>query len=358
MKPDEAWKNLQQYLDAAKKRQVSDLSSDAIVDFGPLSFLRNEDSSQDAGTETDKESVIRRVLALGDESTLWGSSLSFCVTSGPCITHISSPVSRARIHRSMTSSGYFVVTPRYIGFWSKTFAHSSIRYRLPMSTVKEVNPVHFKVLCHNRLSLSLEGQNDLLFDFKTAELRDRAVEIINAALETQRSRAFRGLSLSDTSTSSTLMESALSSGSTLSGSSTPTSTSNDSASYEPHTPVRSATSIFSPLSRTMATVLTEHLPVNLRSMLPKAINIPHNVLFTERVMHFVCLTIGSRGDVQPYIALGLGLKQQGHRVTIVTHEEYKEWVVGFGIEHRTAGGDPGALMKLSVENKVAHLLPP
>lgn len=56
--------------------------------------------------------------------------------------------------------------------------------------------------------------------------------------------------------------------------------------------------------------------------------------------------------MQPYIALGLGLQKEGHRVTIVTHAEYKEWVEGFGIAHRTAGGDPGALMKLSVEHKV------
>jgi sterol 3beta-glucosyltransferase len=70
--------------------------------------------------------------------------------------------------------------------------------------------------------------------------------------------------------------------------------------------------------------------------------------------HFVCLTIGSRGDVQPYIALGRGLQKEGHKVTIVTHEEYKEWVTGFGIDHRTAGGDPGELMKLSVENKVSR----
>lgn len=68
--------------------------------------------------------------------------------------------------------------------------------------------------------------------------------------------------------------------------------------------------------------------------------------------HFVCLTIGSRGDVQPYIALGLGLKEEGHRVTIVTHAEYKPWIEGFGLQHRPAGGDPGELMKLSVENKV------
>ena len=42
----------------------------------------------------------------------------------------------------------------------------------------------------------------------------------------------------------------------------------------------------------------------------------------------------------------------GHRVTIVTHEEYKKWIEGWGIGHRTAGGDPGALMKLNVEHKV------
>lgn len=59
--------------------------------------------------------------------------------------------------------------------------------------------------------------------------------------------------------------------------------------------------------------------------------------------------------MQPYIALGLGLKKEGHRVTIATHEEYKSWIEGFGIEHRTTGGDPGALMKLSVEHRVCML---
>jgi sterol 3beta-glucosyltransferase len=93
----------------------------------------------------------------------------------------------------------------------------------------------------------------------------------------------------------------------------------------------------------------------IRALFPKAINVPNEVLLPMPSRHFVCLTIGSRGDVQPYIALGKGLQKEGHRVTIVTHEEYKEWVTGFGIDHRTAGGDPGALMKLSVENKVRSI---
>lgn len=65
---------------------------------------------------------------------------------------------------------------------------------------------------------------------------------------------------------------------------------------------------------------------------------------------FCLLTIGSRGDVQPYIALALGLMKDGHQVAIVTHDDFKEWVEGYGIEHRQAGGDPAALMKLSVDH--------
>lgn len=41
------------------------------------------------------------------------------------------------------------------------------------------------------------------------------------------------------------------------------------------------------------------------------------VMITNCVFGF--RTIGSRGDVQPYIALGLGLLKDGHKVMIVTH---------------------------------------
>ncbi|WVR07540.1 hypothetical protein IAU60_004582 [Kwoniella sp. DSM 27419] len=44
---------------------------------------------------------------------------------------------------------------------------------------------------------------------------------------------------------------------------------------------------------------------------------------------FALLTIGSRGDVQPYIALGLRLLQDGHRVIIVTHGFFKESLGSF-----------------------------
>ncbi|CAH7676336.1 expressed protein [Phakopsora pachyrhizi] len=67
-------------------------------------------------------------------------------------------------------------------------------------------------------------------------------------------------------------------------------------------------------------------------------------------MKITCMTIGSRGDVQPYISLARRLMQDGHTVTIASHPEYRTWVESFGILYKEVGGDPGALMKLSVDH--------
>lgn len=37
-------------------------------------------------------------------------------------------------------------------------------------------------------------------------------------------------------------------------------------------------------------------------------------------MHIVIATVGTRGDAQPYVALGKVLSARGHRVTLATHE--------------------------------------
>jgi sterol 3beta-glucosyltransferase len=51
------------------------------------------------------------------------------------------------------------------------------------------------------------------------------------------------------------------------------------------------------------------------------------------------LTLGTRGDVQPYIALGLGLKVTGHEVTIATLDEFKPLVNQYGLLHDSLRGD-------------------
>ena len=67
-------------------------------------------------------------------------------------------------------------------------------------------------------------------------------------------------------------------------------------------------------------------------------------------MKITCLTIGSRGDVQPYIALCKGLLADGHSVRIATHAEFKDWVEGHGIEFAPVEGDPAELMRICIQN--------
>jgi UDP:flavonoid glycosyltransferase YjiC (YdhE family) len=47
-------------------------------------------------------------------------------------------------------------------------------------------------------------------------------------------------------------------------------------------------------------------------------------------MHITILAIGSRGDVQPLLALGLGLKEAGHEVEIMAGINFQDWVKSHG----------------------------
>jgi sterol 3beta-glucosyltransferase len=51
-------------------------------------------------------------------------------------------------------------------------------------------------------------------------------------------------------------------------------------------------------------------------------------------------TFGTRGDVQPYIALGKGLKQAGHEVSIVSHQIFKSFVEEHDLDFYPIDLDP------------------
>jgi len=51
-------------------------------------------------------------------------------------------------------------------------------------------------------------------------------------------------------------------------------------------------------------------------------------------------TFGSRGDIQPYIALSLGLQQAGHTVRIVTHQIFESFVKEHGLDFHPLQVDP------------------
>jgi len=46
----------------------------------------------------------------------------------------------------------------------------------------------------------------------------------------------------------------------------------------------------------------------------------------------VLTTLGSLGDLHPYLALGIGLRARGHRVALATHEYYRAKIASEGIE--------------------------
>ena len=56
------------------------------------------------------------------------------------------------------------------------------------------------------------------------------------------------------------------------------------------------------------------------------------------------------GDVQPYVALGKRLKQDGHRIRIASHENFRSFVNDNGLEFYGIGGDPHELMSYMVKN--------
>jgi len=62
-------------------------------------------------------------------------------------------------------------------------------------------------------------------------------------------------------------------------------------------------------------------------------------------MHITLLTVGTRGDVQPYVALGGGLRHAGYDVRIATHEAFEELVLGNGLEFAPLTVDIQAVMR-------------
>ena len=68
-------------------------------------------------------------------------------------------------------------------------------------------------------------------------------------------------------------------------------------------------------------------------------------------MNIVIQIVGSRGDVQPFVALGQVLKNKyNHRVRIATHPNFRDFVTENGLEFFSIGGDPAELMAFMVKN--------
>lgn len=69
-------------------------------------------------------------------------------------------------------------------------------------------------------------------------------------------------------------------------------------------------------------------------------------------LNIVIQVVGSRGDIQPFIALGNELRNHGHRIRIATHNIFGDFVrtSGSGLEFFPIGGNPSELMAYMVKN--------
>ncbi|KAI0187285.1 sterol glucosyltransferase [Xylaria flabelliformis] len=67
-------------------------------------------------------------------------------------------------------------------------------------------------------------------------------------------------------------------------------------------------------------------------------------------LNIVIQVVGSRGDVQPFVALGNELQKDGHRVRLATHNTFERFVLDSGLEFYPIGGDPSELMAYMVKN--------
>jgi sterol 3beta-glucosyltransferase len=62
-------------------------------------------------------------------------------------------------------------------------------------------------------------------------------------------------------------------------------------------------------------------------------------------MRIAIIAMGSRGDVQPYLALGKGLKAAGHFVRLITHENFEHLVTSYGLEFYPVKGNVQEVME-------------
>lgn len=62
-------------------------------------------------------------------------------------------------------------------------------------------------------------------------------------------------------------------------------------------------------------------------------------------MRITILSVGTRGDVQPYVALGLGLRTAGHQVRLATHPQFKSFIQSHQLEFFPLHGNPQEILQ-------------
>ena len=72
------------------------------------------------------------------------------------------------------------------------------------------------------------------------------------------------------------------------------------------------------------------------------------------VMRVALVAAGSRGDVEPLLALGAGLRQRGHEVRLAAPAEFEPLVKKARLEYRYLPGGPATMRQVSTTPGLAR----
>ncbi|ORY29024.1 hypothetical protein BCR39DRAFT_559323 [Naematelia encephala] len=251
-----------------------------------------EESEGGASEDRETERKFRSVFALGDKEVL--------------IDHFP-----GYLYRVLPVSGRFFVSTNYLCFRSSQLLYKT-KMIIPIRDLYGLKAQKAFRFGHSGLIVVIKGHEELFLEFSSSKRRKACVALLEERMEAVRVQSASGEEgESNAHRIKTHIMDDL----------------DESAPMEPRTPGAGADP--SPLFASTTSTMLE---------------------FKPEPMRITCLTIGSRGDVQPYIALCKGLQAEGHHTKIATHGEYKDWVEGHGIEFASVGGDPAELMQMCVDN--------
>ncbi|KAF2273913.1 sterol 3-beta-glucosyltransferas-like protein [Westerdykella ornata] len=228
----------------------------------------------------------------------------------------------ASLQRILPNYGKIYISTRFFCFRG-LMPGSKLKVLIPMRKIETVNKEKGFRPGYHALTLVIHGYEDLFFEFSKGEYREEcAIEVLRIVEEAR---------YMDDDQSSSGVES------------------DDELAKAEHELLQDGRPAAEPASSTDIS----HLALMDQDRITLIFDDPQASIVDfkpSEPLNIVCLTIGSRGDVQPYIALCKALMKEGHKTRIATHAEFEPWVRKHGIDFAPVEGDPAELMRICVEH--------
>ncbi|KAG6837882.1 hypothetical protein H0H93_013035 [Arthromyces matolae] len=202
------------------------------------------------------------------------------------------------IYRLLPVFGRLYISTNFFCFKSSGPLTGRTRMTLPIRDILATEKTKATRFGHHGLIIIIKGHEEVFFEFNAEDKRDAFIALLDRQIEDVRKRSAQGEAnpTSPGKRQALILEEFYATASDSDPA--PTSASDTMGDSLPAVMFTSASSTFLTFK-------------------------------PAKTLHFTFLTIGSRGDVQPYIALSKGLMADGHRCKIATHGEFKDWIESF-----------------------------